>query len=147
MPSIALCSTPCGIEDGIRSLTLSATNSAKGAQRLAASKMESVYHRRQCCRLHQVLNALRHRRWNQITGVVVDRVKYNVLNALRHRRWNQETGWKTLKALEKCSTPCGIEDGIRLYASRQSAICLGAQRLAASKMESGDCDDTEGGRF
>jgi len=36
-----------------------------------------------------VLNALRHRRWNQFDITDVKDFKKNVLNALRHRRWNQ----------------------------------------------------------
>jgi len=60
------------------------------AQRLAASKMES----------------------DQLLTILTCTAE--VLNALRHRRWNQlDCEFNEFKG-ELCSTPCGIEDGISL---------------------------------
>jgi len=107
-----LCSTPCGIEDGISCNHLGIIFVSAGAQRLAASKMESDGRILTNAINSFVLNALRHRRWNQIADAIGD-----------------EFG-------ERCSTPCGIEDGISIPSQAVLPTSPGAQRLAASKMES-----------
>ena len=120
-----------------QSLTGWTIGALKCAQRLAASKMESVRHNRR-----QGLQKERAQRLaasKMESGQARPRLqqKIIVLNALRHRRWNQLSVGRVVSQPEECSTPCGIEDGIRApMTARAGRWVKCAQRLAASKMES-----------
>jgi len=85
-----------------------------------------------------VLNALRHRRWNQFLKALYAYQLVTVLNALRHRRWNQqkpvalvEWFFEVLNALRHRRW----NQSFQFFSSLTILLC--AQRLAASKMESG----------
>ena len=133
---VSKCSTPCGIEDGI------SINYAPFGN------------------MRTVLNALRHRRWNQYAKAVSIESPYS---AQRLAASKMESGYSPLRNslllysaqrlaaskmesvpawrlvglhVHKCSTPCGIEDGISVSTAGVSAFKKCAQRLAASKMES-----------
>ncbi len=86
---------------------------------------------------HEVLNALRHQRFERRQLTRYPFGESRVLNALRHQRFERVELGSTFNFAIMCSTPCGIRGSSGMLSTFFSAASTGAQRLAASEVRAG----------
>ena len=82
------------------------------AQRLSASKIESLAPGGSQEVKNEVLNAFRHQRSNHPKDHREAKPEVIVLNAFRHQRSNHRAFWTLSTVSPRCSTPFGIKDRI-----------------------------------
>ena len=80
----------------------------QGAQRLSASTEQTASTKASRLTIGHVLNAFRHQRNKQSSYQCIDNAPAPVLNAFRHQRNKQLGQLVDFVAIEKCSTPFGI---------------------------------------